>query len=72
MLPVRFHVRLQRHRLDEAPAAYLALVRFLSRVDHDVMLERFGLAKGALAVRARVLLDATVDDADVAAHVAWV
>lgn len=69
MFSVRFHVRLEGDGLDEAAAAYFALVGLFAGVDHNVMFEGFRLAKGTLAVRAGVLFDSAVHDPDVAAHV---
>lgn len=70
MLSVRFHVRLKGNRLDETAAANFALMGLFTSVDHNVMFEGFRLAKGALAIGAGVLFDATVYDSDVATHIA--
>lgn len=66
---MRFHVRLQSYQLDEPFAAQLTLVRFLTGMDHHVMLEGFRLAKGPVAVGALEVFDALVDKPHVATFV---
>lgn len=59
---MRFHVRLQRRRLNESPLAHRTLQRPLAGVRHFVVFARLRLAKRFAAVRARVLLDAAMHD----------
>lgn len=69
MLIVSLHMRLERHRLDEALFADCTFVWPFAGVRHDVVFERFRLAEGTFAEVTGERFDATVNNSYVTRHV---